>query len=60
MPRIDIVHDELYPYYYMDTTEFPDSGIEVDDATLMRWRAIEEGFSKMQEEMAELYNKAYA
>lgn len=63
MPKISIEKDEWYPVYttvrpgnFMYDEEF---GIEVDEATLMRWTAILEGFTKMQKEMKAMYNKAY-
>jgi hypothetical protein len=56
--KVDVMCDELYPYYEVGVNlRWNDGAIEVDRDTLRRWSNAMKLFAAVQEEMAEYYEE---
>lgn len=57
--RVRIDTDERYPTYYLRSAQ-AEYGyeVEVDGATLRRWRRVLDAYDKVQDEMAVLHDPA--
>jgi hypothetical protein len=56
--KINVMYDELYPYYEVgESLRWNDGTIEVDEDTFRRWSNAMTLFAAVQEEIAEYYEE---